>query len=105
MITLLKVIHVIVAVLLVIVVLMQFGRGSEIGAVFGGTSTQAVFGSSAPTILEKITMVLAAIFMITSAVLAYLATRPSTVFDRAPVEQKMEKTPGTFPGEATGLEK
>ncbi len=101
MITLLKVIHIVVAILLVIVVLMQFGRGSEIGAVFGGTSTQAVFGTSAPTLLEKITIVLAVIFMLTSGILAYVATRHASVFDRAPVERPVEQVPGAFPEKAT----
>ncbi len=109
MIVLLKIIHVVVSVLLIVIVLLQFGRGSEIGAVFGGTSTQAVFGSSAPTVLEKVTIVLAAIFMLTSGILAYMATHRESVFDKAPVERKIEKQEappaGVFPQAPTGVEK
>lgn len=107
MIILLKVFHIIVGILLILVVLLQFGRGSEIGAVFGGTSTQAIFGTSAPTILEKITIVLAAIFMFTAGILSYVATKHYSVFDRVPVERKVvpENIPETFPQEPSAPEK
>ncbi len=66
------VIHIIVCVFLVLSVLLQKGKGAEIGAVFG--SSEALFGSTGPiTFLNKMTTVVAVIFMITSLTLTYLS--------------------------------
>jgi preprotein translocase subunit SecG len=46
MITFIAIIHVLVAIALILIVLLQTGRGSEIGAAFGGGSSQTLFGSS-----------------------------------------------------------
>ena len=46
MLTVIAVIHLIVAIALILIVLLQTGRGSEIGAAFGGGSSQTLFGSS-----------------------------------------------------------
>ncbi len=71
MFTLLIVFHVFICFLLVVTVLLQQGKGAEIGAVFG--SSEALFGSSGPvTFLNKITTVLAALFMISSLALTYV---------------------------------
>ncbi len=65
--TLLLVIHVIVSFLLVIVVLMQSGKGGDLASAFGMTGSQTVFGPrGAATILHKITVTLAILFMVTS---------------------------------------
>ncbi len=70
--TFVVVVHIIVCALLVLTVLLQQGKGAEIGAVFG--SSEAVFGGAGPaTFLNKVTTVLAVIFMITSLGLTYLA--------------------------------
>lgn len=67
-------IHVIASVLLVLIVLLQTGKGANMGASFGGGSGQTLFGSSGPaTILGKITTAVAVIFMLTSLTLAYTA--------------------------------
>ncbi|WP_456434299.1 preprotein translocase subunit SecG [Thermosulfuriphilus sp.] len=72
--TLLIVIHVIVCLFLIAVVLMQAGKGAEIGAVFG--SSQAIFGGAGPaTFLNKVTTVLVILFFITSLSLTYLAAK------------------------------
>ncbi len=71
MFTLLIVLHIIICFLLVVTVLLQQGKGAEIGAVFG--SSEALFGSSGPvTFLNKITTVLAALFMVSSLALTYV---------------------------------
>ncbi|OPX20267.1 MAG: preprotein translocase subunit SecG [Desulfobacca sp. 4484_104] len=71
--TLIIVIHVIVCVALIFFVLLQKGKGAEIGAVFGGTS-QTVFGSSgAAPFLAKVTAAAAIIFMLTSLGLTFLS--------------------------------
>ncbi|MBW1917863.1 MAG: preprotein translocase subunit SecG [Deltaproteobacteria bacterium] len=71
--TVIIIVHVIVCVALIFFVLLQKGKGSEIGAVFGGTS-QTVFGSSgAAPFLAKVTAAAAIIFMLTSLGLTFLS--------------------------------
>jgi preprotein translocase subunit SecG len=71
MLTVLAILHIIVCVFLILVVLLQTGRGSDIGAVFGGGGGQALFGSSGPgTFLGKLTAAMAVIFMVTSLIMA-----------------------------------
>ena len=73
MFTILVIIHVVICVLLVCTVLLQQGKGAEVGAVFG--SSEAVFGSAGPTtFLSKMTSALAILFMLTSLTLTYLAS-------------------------------
>jgi preprotein translocase subunit SecG len=78
MIALVVVIHIIVCLTLVTVVLLQQGKGADVGAVFGGSS-QTVFGAGgAGNLLTKITWVCAIIFFSTSIILAYTSTRRAT---------------------------
>jgi preprotein translocase subunit SecG len=72
--TLIVILHVIVSVALILVILLQTGKGSDIGAVFGGGSSQTLFGSTGPTsFLSKLTAGAAIIFMLTSLYLAYFS--------------------------------
>ena len=65
-------IHVAVCVALILIVLLQKGKGASMGAAFGGSS-QTVFGSAGATsFLHKITVAAAVIFMLTSLTLAFL---------------------------------
>ncbi len=78
MIALVVVIHILVCVTLIGVVLLQQGKGADVGAVFGGSS-QTVFGASgAGNLLTKVTGVCAVIFFTTSLILAYSSTRHAT---------------------------
>jgi preprotein translocase subunit SecG len=78
MVTVVVAIHIIVCVALVVVILLQQGKGAEIGAVFGGSS-QTVFGASgAGNVLTKTTWAMAALFFATSIFLAYASTRRIT---------------------------
>lgn len=74
------IIHVLVAVSLVLVVLLQSGKGADMGAAFGGAS-QTIFGSSgAATFLGRLTAVAAIVFMITSLSLTVIGnSRTSSV--------------------------
>ncbi|MBF0281222.1 MAG: preprotein translocase subunit SecG [Zetaproteobacteria bacterium] len=85
--TMLMVFHVIVAVLLIGVVLVQRGQGADIGASFGGGGAQTLFGSrGSGSFLGKMTGALAAIFMVTSLTLAFFTQQESgSVVDRAAV--------------------
>ena len=72
MLTAIAVIHVLVSIALILIVLLQTGRGSEIGAAFGSGSSQTLFGSSGSTgFMTKLTTGAVAIFMVTSMLLAY----------------------------------
>ncbi len=82
----LTVLHVMVCLVLVIVVLLQHGKGADIGAVFGGGASSTVFGSrGAGNFLTKLTTASALIFMVTSLSLAYIAntTGTSDLFESA----------------------
>ena len=69
------VIHVVVCVALIMIVLLQTGKGADMGAAFGGGASQTLFGSSgASTFLSKTTTVVAVVFMLTSLTLAYLTS-------------------------------
>jgi preprotein translocase subunit SecG len=105
--TIVTVLHVIVCFFLATVVLLQQGKGSDAGAVFGGSS-QTLFGSSgAGNLLTKLTSASAIIFMITSLVLTYGAAKQSTksIFDNtpagAPAPATTEVAPAAQPGATT----
>jgi preprotein translocase subunit SecG len=67
-------IHVLTCICLIIAVLLQAGKGADIGAVFGGAGTQALFGSAGPVdFLNKATRILVIVFMLTSLTLGYFA--------------------------------
>ena len=75
--TLVIVIHIVICFFLVCSVLLQKGKGAEIGAVFG--SSEALFGSTGPiTFMNKFTSVVAVLFMITSLTLTYLSAHKGT---------------------------
>lgn len=70
--TVLLIIHVLVSISLVIIVLLQAGKGAETGASFGGGSSQTMFGArGGQSFLSKLTTMTATIFMLTSLSLAY----------------------------------
>ena len=84
--TFLTILHVLVCIFLIGVVLLQRGKGAEIGAVFGGGGSSTVFGSrGAGNFLSKLTTAAAIVFMVTSLSLAYLWTLASSerLFDEA----------------------
>lgn len=68
--------HIGVCFIIIIVVLLQAGKGSDIGAAFGGGSSQTLFGSRGPqSFLGKMTTATAILFMLTSLFLATLSSR------------------------------
>jgi len=78
---LIVVVHVLVSFIIIALVLLQAGKGADIGSAFGGGGSQAVFGSmGTPTVLGKLTSGVAIAFLITSFSLAMLAhKRASTI--------------------------
>ncbi|MBW1740195.1 MAG: preprotein translocase subunit SecG [Deltaproteobacteria bacterium] len=73
------IIHIIVAIALILIVLLQTGKGADMGAAFGGGGSQTLFGSGgASTFLSRLTAIAAIIFMLTSLGLAYLSSHRAT---------------------------
>ena len=84
MVSVIVAIHVVVCASLVIIILIQHGKGADVGAVFGGSS-QTVFGASgAGNALTRATSALAVVFFATSIFLAYASTQRMTgsIFNR-----------------------
>jgi len=75
--TLIIVVHMITCFFLILFVLLQAGKGAEVGATFGGIS-QTFFGSQGGSVLTKITTVLAFVFMLTSIGLTVVQHRAIT---------------------------
>jgi len=93
-------IHVIVSIALILIVLLQTGKGANMGAVFGGAGSQALFGNTgAATFLGKMTTVAAVIFMITSLSLAYISKSggKSVVSDVKPAAQQTQPVAPILP--------
>lgn len=108
-----SIIHILACIALILIVLLQAGKGADIGASMGGAGGQALFGTTgATTILSKITTGIAVLFMITSLFLAYqsghIKETPSVMEGVVPVtEQAAPKTevPVSNPAEATDMNK
>jgi preprotein translocase subunit SecG len=97
--TILIILHVVVCIALIMIVLLQTGKGADMGAAFGGGGSQTLFGSTgASTFLSKATTGAAIIFMLTSLALAYLSshrTADSIIKSTpAPIEQPAPATQG-----------
>lgn len=69
------IIHVVVCIALIMIVLLQTGKGADMGAAFGGGSSQTLFGNTGATFLGKMTTGVAIVFMLTSLSLAYFSSR------------------------------
>src|SRR5512135_1779506 len=73
---LLTFLHVVVCIILILVVLLQSGKGADLASAFGGGATQTAFGSRGPaSFLSKMTTVAAVIFMITSISLSTITRK------------------------------
>ena len=91
-------IHLVACICLIIAVLLQAGKGADIGAVFGGAGSQALFGTAGPVdFIKKATLVMVVVFMLTSFTLAFFAIhRPmrSVMSSRPTAGQSMPVVPG-----------
>src|SRR5262245_38109491 len=96
MIILLTIVHLFVCFFLILVVLLQTGKGADIAAAFGGTSQTAFGARGAATLLSKLTTGSAIIFMITSFTLAMMSNRGArsvVTDDAAQQQQSAPQTP------------
>ncbi len=88
------VIHVLAAAALVVLVLIQHGKGADMGAAFGSGASQTLFGSrGSANFLTRTTAILATVFFITSLSLVYLATRETAPPSSVVPSQKTEPAP------------
>ena len=66
--------YIVISISLILLVLLQQGKGSDIGSAFGGGSSNAMFGSSSPSNpLTKVTAIVSAIFLILSLFITYIS--------------------------------
>jgi len=92
--SLLLTIHILVSIFLIVVVLIQGGKGAELGSAFGSGASQTLFGPrGAATVLTKITTIMAVIFMITSLGLTLIAAKKSSVVKTPSVSTTEGKIP------------
>jgi len=101
--TFILIIHLIVCFFLITIVLIQGGKGAELGAAFGGSS-QTLFGArGAATFFSKLTTTAAVIFMLTSFTLSLVTTRSSSVVKKGPAATEQRQIPqGTTTGPIQG---
>lgn len=109
MFVLLILIHIIVALILILVVLLQSGKAGDLASTFGGATSQTAFGSrGAATVLTKATAISGVLFMLTSLGLAILYSRGSgsTLMDQVPYQGTTAPAnmPSESPSEPAGSE-
>jgi len=106
--TLVWIVHLIVAITLIGLVLMQHGKGADMGAAFGGGSSGSLFGSSgSANFLSRTTAVLATLFFLTSLGLGYFALqnskpKPSFSLPKAPAQTQPANAPVPAPVQNPG---
>ena len=84
--------HVIMSTILIAMVLLQKGKGADIGAAFGGASNTVFGPRGAQSFLAKLTTTAAVVFMITSFFLAVTSVKKSSIMESVkpePVQQQM----------------
>ncbi|HJX57608.1 MAG TPA: preprotein translocase subunit SecG [Thiobacillus sp.] len=106
--TLFWVLHVIVAITVIALVLLQHGKGADMGAAFGSGSSGSLFGATgSANFLSRSTAIVATLFFLTSLGLAYFGLqqhKPTSVLDRTTVPSTTTQpaAPAQVPGENGG---
>ena len=100
--TLVWIIHLLVSAALIGLVLLQHGKGADMGAAFGSGASGSLFGASgSANFLSRATAVLAAVFFLTSLGLSYVSnsrpTRASSVMDSVPAPSTAPTLPSSAP--------
>ncbi len=102
--SLLLTVHILVAIVIIGLVLMQHGKGADMGAAFGSGASGSLFGATgSANFLSRTTGVLAAVFFATSLTLAYIASsKPKTTGSvmQEPVQSQAVSQPASAGGES-----
>ena len=96
MIIILTILCVISAVIIIAIVLLQQGKGSDLGSAFGGGSSNSMFGALGPSnFLGKLTYVIVALWLVMSFLLAFLLKNENTeiIFELPVIEEVIEEEP------------
>jgi preprotein translocase subunit SecG len=96
MIILIKIACIVLAIAIIALVLLQQGKGSDLGSAFGGGSSNSMFGALGPSdFLGRLTYILVAIWLLLTLTLAYLYKTQNTeeIFDTPLIEEVMEEIP------------
>jgi len=102
--------HTVIALLIIVLVLLQRGKGADAGAAFGAGASGTVFGArGSGSFFSRATAVCAAAFFVTSLTLAYLSSQnsaaPSSVLDDVPAaEEAIETVDSELPSLETGAD-
>ena len=94
MVTFITVLSILLAVAIIILVMLQQGKGSDMGAAFGGGSSNSVFGATGPAgFLGKLTYMLVAVWMILVLSLAFILKSQNTeeIFEIVPEDNLIEE--------------
>jgi preprotein translocase subunit SecG len=104
--TLVWVVHIIVAISVIGLVLLQHGKGADMGAAFGSGSSGSLFGATgSANFLSRTTAILAALFFLSSLGLAYFGLqqhKPTSVLDRTAAPAATGQPVVPVPGQNTG---
>jgi len=96
--TVILIIHVLLAVALIVLILVQHGKGADAGAAFGSGASSTVFGArGSATFLTKLTTGIALIFFVTSISLAYIASNKTSESKSLIENNQTDKTPSNSP--------
>ena len=94
MIIIIKVICIVLAIVIIGLVLLQQGKGSDLGSAFGGGSSNSMFGALGPSdFLGRITYILVALWLVLSLLLAYLykSENSEVIFETPLIEEVLEE--------------
>ena len=94
MIIIIKVICIVLAIVIIGLVLLQQGKGSDLGSAFGGGSSNSMFGALGPSdFLGRMTYILVALWLILSLLLAYLykSENSEVIFETPLIEEALEE--------------
>ena len=99
------VIQVIAALIVIGLVLLQHGKGADMGAAFGSGASGSLFGASgSANFLSRSTGIAAAVFFVATLLLSFRGSRPQAggagVMDQVPAPAKIESAPATVPAPA-----